>query len=247
MANVMNYASKIAKLLAMAEDPNISEEMAANYLAKASEWQLSMTISDADIRAAGGSKNVTEIFSSIKMLAMKNAPYIKARRELLTGLAFLYNCRPTLATDRSFMRIWGFESDLRFIEQMYTSIDLQLANHMAVEWREYIGNDPARSWKVSFAHGYVGRVVDRLRDARARQTRAATADSPGTALVLRDRGEMVEHHYKSATDGLVRGGSVYKNTSVNSRDGVVSGYRAGNRADIGNTRVGGNDRRQIDA
>jgi hypothetical protein len=144
------------------------------------------------------------------------------------------------------MALWGFESDLAFVQQMYTSIELQLGNHMNVEWREYIGGDNARAWKVSFAHGYVGRVLDRLRYARRDQEARATADSPGTALVLRDRGEMVQHAYEDATAGIVSNRSVYRNTSVNSRDGVVAGYRAGNRADIGATRLGTNSR-QIDA
>jgi hypothetical protein len=244
MTKPHDYASKIAKLLAMAEDPGITEEMAANYLAKASELQLSMTISDAQIRAAAGSNHAPEeMFTNVMVLRMKNAPYIKARRELMTGLAFLYNVRPTLAADRSFMGLWGFESDIAFVQQMYTSIELQLANHMDVDWREYIGSDNARAWKVSFAHGYVGRVLDRLRHARSKNV----SETVGAALVVRDRGEMVQRHYETATAGIVSNRAVYKNTSVNSRDGVTAGYRAGNRADIGNTRVGGDTRRHIES
>lgn len=237
-----DYADKIAKLLAMAEGAT-NEDMAANYLTKASDLRLRMMISDEDIRRAGGADRKSEDMIKKIVLRDKHAAYVKARRELMTWLASIYNARITMASDRSFMCLYGFESDIAFIEQMYASLILQLATHMKNDQARRV-NDGAstRSWQTSYAHGWVGRVAQRLRDARQRQEHDVVAEVAGTALVLRDRGVAVTKYFADNTGKL---GSGYKNRSIRSQSGMLAGHAAGNRADIGATRLGG-QRAQLD-
>lgn len=243
-----NYADKIAKLLKMAEDPSLSEEAAANYLTAASELQLKMQLSDAEIRAAGGSKNVTDKLITRNVLTDKHGNYVKARRELMFGLAKIFNVRSTMYTDRSAIILYGFESDIDFVESMYTSIVIQLRGHMETDWimngrpkAPYYIKENKRTWCTSYAHGYVARVLERIRYSRRDQENEVRVSTPGAELVLYDRNQAVTEFYDNRLSG-VKLRSSYKNTSINNRSAMVSGYRAGDRADIGHTRVGGRAR-----
>jgi hypothetical protein len=243
-----DYADKIAKLLKMAEDPSISEEMAANYLTAASELQLKLQLSDADIRAAGGAKNVTDELTTRNVLTDKHGNYVKARRELMFGLAKIFNVRATMYTDRSAIILYGFESDIDFVTQMYTSIVIQLRGHMNLDWAWVAVPKPPwyikenkRTWCTSYAHGYIARVIERIRHSRRDQENEVRVSTPGAELVLFDRKQAVTKFYDDELSGVKLRAS-YKNTSINNRDAMVSGYRAGDRADIGHTRVGGQAR-----
>jgi len=234
------YADKIAKLLAMAEDPSVTESEAANFLAKASELRMNQMISDDEIRRAGTASTPDDTIAWRFVMREKSGFVIKARRELLYGLCDIHNVRTAIASDRSYIKLFGHTTDMDFVEQMLASLTIQMRGHMESAWRDAIGADAgARTWKTSFAHGYVGRVIVRLRAIQAAKiTDVRETSAPGVELVLRDRNVAVQKYYDDYFGGRKLRGS-YKNTSVRSADGVVAGYRAGADADLGQTRVGG--------
>lgn len=223
-----DYTAKIAALLAMASDPSLSEEAAANYRAKASQLQLEKQITDADINRAGKSPE-DELGRSVVIGLEKRANVVKAKRDILSGIAPLFNIRVTIAHDRSFMHMHGFESDRKFVQAMFDSLVIQLDGQLA----QMRGD---RSFKTSFAHGFANTVVSRLRAARRMQETDAASSTPGAELVLRNRKQLADEFY----EGFYAGGRMrtsYKNRSIRNAAGLQAGAIAGNRADIGNTRI----------
>lgn len=232
-----NYPDLIAKLLATAESLAQSgrEEAAATYLAKASELQLEHMISDSDLRQSG--KGPTDEIIAMTVRGVdKGAAFVKAKRDLVAGLASIFHCKVNMAMDRSIMTLYGYESDVTFVQQLLDSLLIQLHSHMlhdaGQELRRAFHVD--RSWKTSYAHGWVNRVVSRLRDFRKAQEFAAGQEM-STAVVLRDRSVAVTEYYNDRFAGKIRAG--YKNQSVRDARGAAAGADAGNRADLGGTRI----------
>lgn len=231
-------ASRIAALLATAESyaREGNEQAAATYTAKASELQLKYMIEDSDIRKAGA-KPTDELDRRLARGVNKGAAYIKARRDIVVGLANIFNVRVTIAHDRSSMTLLGFASDLDFVQQVFDSLSLQLDSALA-----RVKGD--RSYKTSFAHGFAHRVIMRLRDARTDQVADADSSTPGTALVLADRRAIVASYFAEQFAG-VKMGSSYKNRSVRSAGGFYAGDAAGRVADIGGAKIGRPTRGQL--
>jgi hypothetical protein len=241
--NSFDYADKIAKLLKMAEGaPN--EEMAANYMAKASELQLQHMIADSDIRQAekGPQDNLARHF--VRGLD-KNAGYIKAKRDIVYGLAVIFHCKVTIAKDRSSVALYGFQSDIDFIQTLSDSLQIQMMRHMETAAHTMPRYESARTWRTSFAHGFADRVVARLRASRASQEAEAGTNTPGTALVLRDRSQAVAAYFDDIFAGKKLGAS-YKNRSIRSANGLIAGDAAGSLADLGGKAVRNTSRRAID-
>ncbi len=227
----MDYAGKIAALIAKAEATTHEAERDA-YLSKASELQLKWMISDSDLRAAKEKKDVTDYLMRTTADGVeKNSAYVKAKRDVLTGLCNIFHVKITIYSDRSSMTLLGFASDVAFVKQLHASLIVQLLAAMERQG----GN---RSFRTSFAHGYAQRVVYRLEQARRTQERDVTSNVPGTALVLRDRATQVQEYFEDQFRGVkMRAG--YRNRSVRSAEGVAAGRAAGDRANLGQTSISG--------
>lgn len=235
----MDYAGKIASLLAKAEATTFEPERDA-LLSKASELQLKWMISDSEVRASADVKNVSDqLVTRAAVGVEKNSAFVKAKRDLVIGLANIFHVKVTIYSDRSGMTLFGFESDVRFVDQLSASLVVQM---MAAMEREHSRD---RSFRTSFAHGYAARVVERLSEARRRQECEASSE-PGTALVLRDRSDQVNKYFRDQLSGVkLRAG--YKNRSVRSTEGLTAGRMAGNAANIGQVGVGTGRRRGIES
>lgn len=238
-----NYAAKIASLLATAESyaAQGNEDAAATYNAKASELQLKKQIDESDIRAEQNAATpVDELTAAYVRGLDKNAGYIKAKRDLLYGLAAIFNLKTVIAHDRSYVRMFGHQTDIEFVQQLFDSLVIQMSGAMEAEAYRGAG----RSWRTSFAHGWVGRVTMRLRAARASQTEDVKAETPGAELVLASRKDKVETYFKDQFAGRKLGTS-YKNRSIRDAHGYARGDAAGARADIGGTRLNQGTRKQL--
>lgn len=228
------HASKIAALLATAESfaAEGNEQAAASYMQKAMELQLRHQLSDEDIRSAGSDHAPSDqLVTKIVIGVAKGSAYVKAKRDLVTGVGQIFNVRVALYSDRSGMLFYGFESDVTFVQTLVSSIIIQLESAVA-----QTGGD--RSFKTSFAHGYVYRVLRRLREAHTATRVTVEADRPGTDIVLRDRATAVAE-YVDVQLGGGRRGPVYTNRSIRDGAGLAAGDRAGMTADLGQTRVTG--------
>lgn len=228
---------KIQKLLAWAE-ATFNEVEAATFLAKAQELQELYLIEQHELIRCG--QAAPETIGFVVTLEGKSTPLIKAKRELIWGLADLNRCRSTMAHDRSYVRIYGFDSDREIVLAMFNSIMLQLQTAMVsaekVEYSPVSGT--LKGWRVSFAHGYVRRVLSRLVDAQARRNAdAARVATPGAELVLVNRAQMVKEHLDSTVK--LKKNSGYRTDAMANRAGYASGDLHGTAADLGGSRVGG--------
>jgi RNase P subunit RPR2 len=236
-------ARRIQALLANAESAakDGNEALRDTYLEKASALQMQYAIDAAMLRTGA----VREEIVSARFCEESNTPLVKAKRDLINMVA-KYNRGHAVLTSamqpdrngnlkmnrRAYMEVFAHESDLRFITSLYTSLILQMQSMMANDERA-LGKVPA-NWRVSYAHAWVNRVCQSLREINTRQSAAAEQKEAGTALVLRDRSAAVDAHLASLYGGL-RKASVKR--SAHNVQGAMAGRLAGANADLGQKKV----------
>jgi hypothetical protein len=253
-------AAKIAALLAQAEGEAKAGNEAARdvFLEKAAALQLKYAIEDAMLRRDHGVGSEEIVHADF--CRESNTPLIKAKRELIAGLAELYRGRAILMPEwqprkdgkglklnrRAYVRVYAHESDLRFINQLYTSLILQMQTMMAADERRHteIWRSNLPAWRVSYAYGWVGRVCARLREAGQRNEAAAETGAPGTALVLRDRTALVNDH---VTASIGKTGKAKYRRDDNDVAGRRAGRAAAEQADLGGKKVQGTQTRQLNS
>lgn len=247
-------ARRIAALLASAEDAAKAgnDALRDSFLDKATALQLQYVIDDAMV--TGQRQPTTETVDTEDFCTESNTPLIKAKRELIAGLAGLYRGRVVMLGEwttakgtgkpkwnkRAKVRVWAHTSDLAFIRAMYTSLLLQLNTEMARDERRATENMAlghllqTGAWRTSYAHSYVARVVQRLYDVKQRQEETVRDTAPGAALALRDRAGTVSRVVDETHTNLRQ--TKYK-IENNNAAGRAAGHEAANRADLGGRRV----------
>lgn len=235
-------ARRIAAILAQAESyaklGNLDARDAA--LAKAAGLQHKYAV-DQILLEAQGEKPEEVVFADF--CAESNTPLIKAKRQLVVGLAHLYRGHTMMCSKwdpikkkldkRAYLRVHAYQSDLDWITKLYTSLILQLQTEMAKDERTAFpakGAKGVSSWRVSYAHGWVTTVYYRLERLKQEQ---GTTTEPGTALALVDKGNRVKNHVES-THSLAKAKRIP--TSDKNSAGRAAGAEAGRRADLGQKR-----------
>ena len=250
-------ARRIQALLALAEDAakNNNEELRDTYLDKASALQLKFAVSEAMLRTED-----REGIEEAEFCRESNTPLIKAKRILINELASLNRGSAVMMSEyqptkndgiklnrRAYIRVYAHRSDLDFVRMMYTSLLLQMQTMMATDERLEAfrsGWKVTNAWRVSYAYGWVGRVVARLREAKERQEAAETASEPGTALVLADRQALVVKHFEANVGSLRKHKPRHDD---NDASGRVAGRAAGDRADLGQRKVSNSSTKRLEA
>jgi hypothetical protein len=130
--------------------------------------------------------------------------------------------------------VFGYASDLERADILYTSLLLQMARGLAAAVVP-VGVRSPRAWRRSWLLGFVTAVITRVRAAEERAAASAEADpqsGPSTALVLADRAVVIRRQLEQAYPVTRRTRITY------SGRGYSAGYAQGQRADIGNSRLG---------
>ena len=144
------------------------------------------------------------------------------------------------------MHLFGYDSDLGRAEVLYTSLLLQASSSMQ---RTFVPpGEHVAAYRRSWLAGFTTAVVRRLREAEERAAQAAQADQGSAtstggrsvSLVLADRSVVVRSAMESEYPHLQKA-----QARTLSGSGGRSGYLAGQRADLGGTRVGRGARGQI--
>lgn len=262
--NRAKLAAKIQALLAQAEGEAAAGNEGARdtFLQKAAALQLKYAIDDAML--AVGAQDKDELVYA-DFCTESNTPLIKAKRELINGVAthnrgkavMMGEYRPSTSKRavggwkydrRAKIRVYAHQSDLDFITMLYNSLILQMQTMMAHDEGRWLaaldGPQGVQAWRVSYAYGWVRRVVGRIAEAKRHNEAQAEAGTPGTALVLRDRDAIVQAH---VTDLFGQLKSAKYRVDDNSAEGHAAGRRAAERADLGQTRVNSSRTRAIDA
>jgi hypothetical protein len=227
---------KIRALLAKAEDPAATPQEAETYTAKAAELIAKYGI-DAALLAANETSTV-RLVPGDKIISVE-APYARDKADLLHVVTQALRCRTVqinLGGGAFKVHVFGFTADLERAELLYTSLLIQQASELAVTPVPWGENTAAfrRSWML----GYRQAVFGRLKAAERRAAgEAETATGPGVALVLADRNDMVSRRVEEAYPDLRKG-----RTRSLTGTGRRSGYRSGQKANLGGTGIGGGSR-----
>lgn len=239
--------AKVRALLAKAESTSYPEEAAA-LTAKANELIAAHAIDLALVEERTGRGEVES-----KMLFI-DAPYPKEKFLLLSAAAQANSCRSILGIgeqgfqtltaegrldelDASGEFAWlvGYKSDVESVELLFTSLLLQAVRVMVAQGSvtDWSGKNRTKSFRRSFLYGFAHTVGSRLEEATAAVREAADDEHGGSVLpVLASRQEAVDEEVGELFPKL---GNLQ--TSVSNYEGIRAGRTAGERADIGTTRL----------
>ena len=231
MADTM--LEKVRKLLAKAEDPGCTPEEAAALNDKAAELIAKYGVDQALLAAA--TPGVDPVGDRVVTI---HAPYAIDKAALLGTVAMALRCRSVRAKQSGAqgyvytMHLFGFASDLERTELLYTSLLVQASYGLAAAGIP--ANEPAAMFRRSWLAGFTHAVGVRLREAEQRASEAAASGSgPSVALVLADRSGQVD---RRMAESYPRLGMAPPRRLAGS--GAHRGYAAGQRADLGGTRLG---------
>jgi hypothetical protein len=233
--------AKVRKLLAKAEDPAATAAEAETYTAKAAALMAAHGIDRALLALSDPSLDVVG-----DLVVVLDRPYAADKADLLSAIAGALGCRAVRrtrypeGTKELSLHLFGHRSDLQRTEILFTSLLVQalhaLARTPVPSW-----DHPAafrRSWLAGFA-GAIGRRLDRVEQAAAEQAQDRFAGhGTSSALVLADRSHAVEAARDATYPQLGRASARRL-----SGTGALDGWTAGQRADLGDGRLGGARRR----
>lgn len=236
--------AKVRKILAKAEDAAATPAEAETYTAKAAELIAAYGIDRALLaERCPGSDVVGD------RVVLLDAPYALDKAGLLSAVASALRCRAVQrtrydgGTQELSMHLFGYESDLARAEVLYTSLLLQASS--AVQRTFPPPGEHVAAYRRSWLTGFTRAVARRLADSEARAETAAQDDAAGPAgrsmsLVLADRSVAVRSALESEYPHLRKA-----QARMLSGSGGHSGYLAGQRADLGGTRVRAAGRGQL--
>jgi hypothetical protein len=227
---------KIAKLLAKAEKTTPEEALVLTEAAE--RMMLKYGIEQAVINAKRAGSDHASDERIIRVIIQLKGTY---RRALLLTLGNIADAFGTVKTinghtrdSTEFLWLVGYESDVRQVETLVTSLHLQLMAALSTWWRTFDADGMTamakfkarRQFMLSFGSGACARIAASRREAVADATNA----EPGTALVLRDRRSAVTS-WVDAQYELVPGKSV--RMASGGYAAGSAGYEAGRNASTG--------------
>jgi hypothetical protein len=223
---------RVRKLLAQAEDDSVTPAEAQAFTAKAAQLMAKYGIDRALLAA-----DRPETDQPANRILDLDNPWAREKAHLLSGLASALRCQCILlggSRPGSRVHLFGFASDIDRTDLLYTSILIQMAHGLATAQVPEWSSSP-RAWRRSWLLGFATAVIARVRDAEHGAVRAATKPgtqgSEKTALVLADRSLVIRRQVEEAYP-------VTRKTRVTfTGSGYRDGYRQGQRADIGTSRL----------
>lgn len=239
--------TKIEALLRKAESSKFPAEAEA-FTAKAEALMARWSIDSAMLRAESDANPLSHV-QTFTVTVWKSAMQA-AQSRLLEFLVYAYQCKavysirtnlqhPETGTRRAgrVYSMWGMPEDLRAVELLYASLQIQAANEyrsadVVAERQAVCGTGRgaggrAIRFKNSFMSGYATKVGNRLREIRQEQ---AAQTSSSTELVLFNQAAAVTQAFHLANPRLVKGSA---SSSGNGGAGYGLGVAAGGRARLG--------------
>ncbi|MGH9190150.1 MAG: DUF2786 domain-containing protein [Acidimicrobiales bacterium] len=215
---------KVRALLAKAESTTFPDEAEA-LSAKAQELIARHSIDEAMVGAAEGAQDTP---SGVRLPV--DEPYAATKSVLLAVVASTNHCRAVWSKDLAFSTVVGFESDLAFVEVLYTSLLVQATSAMVAAGSQIdrSGRSRTRSFRSSFLLAYADRIGVRLREAET-AGRVAAAERYGVSLVpvLAGRSDAVQ----AACDGAFPS-VVSRSMSASNAAGWAAGRAAADLASL---------------
>lgn len=236
---------RVRKLLAKAEDESCTPAEAEALSGKAAELMSLYGIE----RAMLGALRPESDKPSDKKFVIAN-PWGDVKVHLLAGIAVAFRCQVVkVGSKRSagdvVLHVFGYESDIERAEMLWTSLQVQMLRAVtrAAETDGYwaIRDGHGRAWRRSYMLGYCTAVINRVKEQEKKAADASEAGSAGmsTALVLADRSLVVKTNVAKVYPKLRTSKVTY------SGGGYGHGHAAGQKADIGSTKLGGGRARAL--
>ncbi|HVW81901.1 MAG TPA: DUF2786 domain-containing protein [Mycobacteriales bacterium] len=209
--------ARIRKLLAVAEHPATPPAEAESAAATAERLIIKYAIDEALLEARADVRSKPEV----RTITIE-APYVTAKVMLLAAIAGAHSVRViTGRGDEARMATMvGFDSDLRLVDLLFTSLLLQAATSLRRE------PNRGKAFRRAFLIGFAREVGDRLR--RIREEAVAESGGTSTALALRDRRDAVEQAVREHFPRLSTARVTYSD-----RGGLMAGRRSGASANLG--------------
>lgn len=228
--------TKIQALLAKAESTDSEEESDALF-AKAEELMVKWSIDEAVARAAGKMEAEDFVCEKVDLAST----YFMADIDLMMAVANNGDCRLVMAKPASnragWVKVVGFKGDVERALMLFTSLRIQVTRGVGKAVQPPEDFSSSYIFRKSFRQGFAYRIGERLRKQREATVKdAAEEHGTGMELVLRNKSEVVDQKYSEMFRNLRRARSGRQGWSG---AGGNQGRAAGDRADVGNSRVGG--------
>lgn len=235
---------KVRKMLDLAEGSDKQGEIDA-ALAQASKLMAMHAIEQAEVDALKKDGAPEQIIERRIVAGKQRSPITMDKCRMALVVAEANRCRMhrsrkwTLDGDFQTIVLTGYESDIDFVEMLFTSLCLQMdaAHNKAKRFkREWVNG---RTFRSEFNSGFITEARERLEKIKA-DTMAEVAEiGDGTtsmALVLVDRDEAVEAEYRRRNPNLRRSYSSARNSDAHARQ---QGRTAATKADYSAGRTKG--------
>jgi hypothetical protein len=223
---------RVRKLLTKAEAEGVTPAEAEALTAKAAELMARYGIDRALLAATRPETDRP----ADRMIDVDN-PWAQVKAHLLTGIAAALRCQCVLLPKPgpgTRIHTFGYASDLQRTDILYTSLLVQMARALtATPMPARVSS--LRAWRRSFMLGYISAATAKIRQAEqtaAQDAQDQAPDGTSTALVLADRALTIR----------LRAQQAYPRTRTTrityTGNGYGTGYRQGQNADIGSTKLG---------
>ncbi len=215
---------RVRALLAKAESTTFPEEAEALSM-KAQELMARHSLDEAMLGAAEGA-----VGGTVGVRVAVDDPYAAAKSMLLSEVAAANHCRTVWSKGLCFSTVFGFDSDVAFVELLYTSLLVQATAAMlaAGAQADRYGRSRTRSFQQSFLVAYANRIGQRLEEAE-QAGRESAADEYGDALlpVLAGREAAVDEAVQAVFPRLGT-----NRVSINNAAGWAAGSAAADLASL---------------
>jgi hypothetical protein len=238
--------AQIRALLAKAEATEFPAEAEA-FTAKAMQLIARYAIDEALLWATDSSNQEP---TELRLVLVP--PYLGPKAYLASGVAQACGCQAIRLnaenTRTQTMSIWGFPSELTLVEELLTSLMVQMAAALLASESDRQVRDVGRggastaNWRRSFMVGFAEEAIARVRASRERAAaeervaprRGTSGQRSSVAVALRDRDDAVQAEFRRQFPHVRRS----RTSAGSSRSGRSRGRAAGKRADVGGPRLG---------
>lgn len=250
------WADKISKLLRKAESTDSAEEAEAFY-SKAQELMAKYAIDEAMLAAARDFKDVGAnpiikqefVIYGIYRYPLMNLCFAVLRNNGLKAVLLYGSPWRTVGgrvyKETQVLDAVGYKTDLERASLLYTSLQLQALRAENIWWKEhkplYSHLKPSKQHQArrGFLFAFAEGANKKLAEATQRGKKAAETEhgSDSVALVIRDKSLKVQDEFNKHYPSTV---SLKDRKNHGDQFARSHGYEAGQRADVGQSNLGGN-------
>lgn len=237
-------AEKVKKLLALAEKAGTQEE-AELAMARAQELMTKHMIDDAMLASLGdgdSDKLIDEFQLIPKSAYFEYIVQLWAAVAEANGVQVLVVKIQRWSLEQGVILV-GWQSDVERVKALFEVIHAQCKrgrnSGMPAHLKALGGGKIVGDWKRSFTIAFAVRIGQRLREQVERTKHEVVATNPEFLPVLVTREERAKQLAEDMSSGKHEARLKYN------REGYAAGHEAASRADLGNTRVGDEAKREL--